>query len=264
SRGPGFLGAKYGYVYLVDTRSGPAGFARPPHVGAGRAGARERLLRALGERAKGGSAVADYAAAQAEALRLAGPRFMRRFDLAAEPAALRNRCGGEFGQRCLLARRLVEAGVRFVEVSHNLNFINGTGWDVHNEGIDNQHGLIGELDVALAGLLDDLEARRLLDRTLVVVATEFGRPPEFDARGGRGHQGSSFTLVLGGGGLRHRGAYGTTDEAGKKPIENSVSIPDFHATILATMGIDPGKELFDGPRPVPATDGGRPIAALFG
>jgi hypothetical protein len=264
SRGPGFLGAKYGYVYLVDTDSGPAGFSRPASVDAGRAGAREKLLASLRKGEAAGSPLGDYAAAQAEALRLAGPSFLRHFDLRREPAALRHRYGGEFGQRCLLARRLVEAGVRFVEVSHNLNFINGTGWDVHNEGIDNQHLLIRELDVALAALLDDLEARRLLDRTLVVVATEFGRPPEFDGRGGRGHQGTAFTLVLGGGGLRHRGAYGTTDEAGKKPIEDPVPIPDFHATILAGLGVDPAKELFDGPRPVPATDGGRPIAALFG
>lgn len=261
SRGPGFLGAKHGYVYLVNTNTGPAGFARSLSVNADRAAARERLLRSLGAESKG--AVAEYAAAQAEALRLAGPGFMRHFDLSREPAAVRNRYGGEFGQRCLLARRLVEGGARFVEVSHNLNFINGTGWDVHNEGIDNQHLLIREMDVALAALLDDLQARRLLDNTLVVVATEFGRPPEFDGRGGRGHQGSAFTLVLAGGGLRHRGAYGTTDDAGKKPVDHAVSIPDFHATILAAMNVDPAKELFDGPRPVPATDGGRPIAALF-
>ena len=86
-----------------------------------------------------GSAVAEYEAAQAEALRLAGPGFLKHFDLTTEPAKLRESYGGEFGQRCLLARRLVEAGVRFVEVSHNLNFLNGTGWDVHNDGINNQH-----------------------------------------------------------------------------------------------------------------------------
>jgi hypothetical protein len=258
SRGPGFLGAKYGYVYLTDTNTGPAGFTRPGHVSEGRAADRERLLKALGPRG-----TADYAAAQAEALRLAGPKFLRHFDLKSEPAALRARYGGEFGQRCLLARRLVQAGVRFVEVSHNLNFINGTGWDVHNEGIDNQHLLIRELDMALDGLITDLEAKRLLDRTLVVVATEFGRPPEFDARGGRGHQGSAFSLVLAGGGLKHRGAYGVTDDTGKKVVESPVSVPDFLATVLSALGVDPAKELFDAARPVPITDGGKPVAALF-
>jgi hypothetical protein len=263
SRGPGFLGAKHGYIYLVDTNSGPAGFTRPDHVDAGRAAARERLLKSLGERAAPGSPLADYAAAQAEALRLAGPKFLHHFDLKSEPADLRARYGGELGQRCLLARRLVQAGVRFVEVSHNLNFLNGTGWDVHNEGINNQHLLIRELDVALAALLSDLEGKKLLDRTLVVLATEFGRPPEFDARGGRGHQGSAFTLVLAGGGLRHLGAHGATDDAGKRIVADAVSIPDFHATVLCALGVDPARELLDGSRPVPLTDGGQPIRALF-
>jgi uncharacterized protein (DUF1501 family) len=154
--------------------------------------------------------------------------------------------------------------VRFVEVSHNLNFINGTGWDVHNEGINNQHLLIQEMDVALSGLITDLEEKKLLDRTLVVIGTEFGRPPEFDGRGGRGHQGTAFTLVLAGGGLKHCGAYGVSDDIAKKVEKDPVSIPDFHATIHATLGIDPAKELYDGPRPVPITDGGKPIAALFG
>ncbi len=263
SRGSGFLGARHGYVYLVDTNTGPAGFTRPEHVDPKRAEVREKLRKPLTARTETGSAVADYEEAQAEALRLAGPKFMRHFDLKAEPDALRERYGGEFGQRCLLARRLVQAGVRFVEVSHNLNFLNGTGWDVHNEGINNQHLLIRELDAALAGLLTDLEAKKLLDKTLVVVATEFGRPPEFDARGGRGHQGSAFTLVLAGGGLKHRGAYGVTDEVSKKIVEHPVSIPDSHATLHCALGIDPTKELFDGPRPVPITDGGQPIRALF-
>lgn len=263
SRGPGFLGAKYGYVYLIDTESGPAGFTRPGHVDSSRAASREKLLRSLGSRTETGSAVADYAEAQAEAMRLAGPTFMRHFNLKDEPADLRARYGGEFGQRCLLSRRLVQAGVRFIEVSHNLNFINGTGWDVHNEGIDNQHLLIRELDTALAALITDLEDKKLLDRTLVVVGTEFGRPPEFDGRGGRGHQGTAFSLVLAGGGLKHCGAYGVTDELSKKVVESPVSIPDFHATILCALGADPGKELFDGSRPVPVTDGGQPIRALF-
>jgi uncharacterized protein (DUF1501 family) len=233
-------------------------------VSTDRSAAREQLLRPLTERFETGSALANYAEAQAEALRLAGPRFLRHFDLKNEPAAVRTRYGGEFGQRCLLARRLVQAGVRFIEVSHNLNFLNGTGWDVHNEGINKQHLLIQELDTALAGLIVDLEEKKLLHKTLIVIGTEFGRPPEFDGRGGRGHQGTTFSLVLAGGGLRHCGAYGVTDELSKTIVENPVSIPDFHATVLWALGIDPAKELHDGARPVPVTDGGRPLAALFG
>ena len=110
----------------------------------------------------------------------------------------------------------------------------------------------------------DLESKNLLDKTLIVVTTEFGRPPEFDGRGGRGHQGSAFSLVLAGGGLKHGGAYGTTSDDGKSITENAVSIPDFHATIHHALGIDPAKELYDASRPVPITDGGKPLRKLFG
>jgi hypothetical protein len=263
SRGPGFLDSKYGFIYLVDTGTGPAGFTLPEFVAPDRMARRQRLLGQVRQAGVSGSLVADYQSAQAEALRLAGPGFMHNFRLSEEPAALRNRYGGEFGQRCLLARRLVQAGVRFIEVSHNLNFINGTGWDTHNAGQLNQHVLIQELDHALAALISDLEQQRLLDKTLIVVATEFGRPATFDGGGGRGHQGTAFSLVLAGGGLRHCGAYGTTDELAKLPLDRPVSIPDFHATIHAALGINPAQEVFAGSRPVPLTDGGQPIAALF-
>ncbi|MDB6006216.1 MAG: hypothetical protein JWR15_3203 [Prosthecobacter sp.] len=264
SRGPGFLGAKAGYVYLTDTATGPAGFTRPDFVDEHRALTREQLLAPLMARAPKESVIADYKTAQEQALSLSGPHFMRHFNLKEEPATLRNEYGGEFGQRCLLSRRLVQAGVRFIEVSHNLNFMNGTGWDIHNEGYKNQHLLIQELDTALAALIRDLKDKKLLDKTLIVVGTEFGRPPEFDGRGGRGHQGTTFSMVLAGGGLNHCGAYGVSDELSKKPLENPVPLVDFHATIHAAMGIDPTKELMDGTRPVPITDGGKPVAALFG
>lgn len=264
SRGPGFLGAKAGYVYLTDTNAGPAGFTAPSDVTTDRKAERLKLLEPLQERVKKDSVVADYLTAQREALRLSGPEFMRNFKLDEEPAELRNNYGGEFGQRLLLSRRLVQSGVRFIEVSHNLNFINGTGWDTHNEGQQQQHGLIQELDVALSALVTDLEGKQLLDKTLIVIGTEFGRPAEFDGRGGRGHQGSCFSLLLAGGGLKHCGAYGVTDELSKKIVENPVSIPDFHATVHAALGINPSKELMDGSRPIPLTDGGQPIAKLFG
>jgi hypothetical protein len=262
SRGPGFLGTKDGYVYLVDTKTGPNGFTRPADVTEERIQRRKKLLEPLQAEIPPQSGLADYEEAQKEALRLAGPKFMRHFNLEEESSTTRQSYGGEFGQRCLTARRLVQAGVRFVEVSHNLNFLNGSGWDIHNEGIRNQHLLIQELDTALAGLIADLKRTGMLDKTLVVVGTEFGRPAEFDGKGGRGHQGTAFSMVLAGGGLRHCGAYGTTDELAKKPVDKPVSIPDFHATVLAALGVDPKKDLMDGSRPVPITDQGTPIAEL--
>jgi hypothetical protein len=235
-------------------------------MGADRQARRDALLADLrGQGAEVNDArLRDYEAAIDQSIRLSGPDFTRSFRLNEEKATLRESYGGEFGQRCLLARRLVESGVRFIEVSHNLNFINGTGWDVHNGGIKEQHGLIADLDQALAALITDLEAKRLLDRTLIVITSEFGRPPEFDSGGGRGHQGRAFTCVLAGGGLRHRGAFGETDELSKKIVRDPVSVPDLFATIHAAVGVDYTKNLYDGDRPVPITDGGRPISVLFG
>jgi len=269
SRGPGFLGSKYGYVYLTDTEAGPSGLTPPASVDPARRDRREGLLESFRSDFRAShpddASVADYVAASREAARLSGPSFRQVFQLDREPSTRRQGYGGEFGQRCLLARRLVESGVRFVEVAHNLNFVNGTGWDTHNQGQFQQHGLIIELDRAVSALLDDLERVGRLDTTLVVVATEFGRPPEFDSGGGRGHQSTAFSAVLAGGGLRTGRVIGATDDLAKTIVERPVSVPDFHATIHATLGISPAKELRtpDG-RPVPITDQGHALVELFG
>ena len=265
TRGPGFLGSKHGYLYLTDTSQGPAGLSRPKNITSFRQDRRNQLLANLrnskdkpkDERLAGYDEIID------ESIRLSGPSFNRAFELDKEPDTLRDNYGGEFGQRCLLSRRLIERGVRFVEVSHNLNFLNGTGWDVHNEGILNQHELIREMDVAVSSLILDLEKKNLLDKTLIMITTEFGRPAGFDSRGGRGHQGKAMTCVLAGGGLNHCGAYGETDELSKTIVKDPVSVPDFFATVCAAMGVDASKYLYDGDRPVPITDNGNPINKLF-
>ena len=267
SRGPGFLGSRYGFLYLTDTRVGPAGLSRPTWLEPARARRRAELLdtirKTTRDRLPADHPVVQYDDVIGQSQELAAGSFKQTFELEREPAALRETYGGEFGQRCLLARRLVQSGVRFVEVLHNLNFVNGTGWDTHNQGQLKQHVLIQEVDVAVAALMDDLEKKQMLDKTLIVLATEFGRPAEFDGGGGRGHQGRAFSTVLAGGGLNHSGAWGETDELSKNVLSNPVSVPDFHATIHQAMGIDPSTELFDSDRPVPITDGGTPVAKLF-
>jgi len=267
TRDPGFLGSKYGYIYLTQIETGPNGLIRPPDVDATRQDRRETLLAGLREgfakRHPGDSFVQAQTDISRQGFRLAGPRFLNVFDLKRESPELRESYGGEFGQRCLLARRLVESGVRFVEVSFNLNFLNGAGWDTHNGAQLQQHLLIQDLDKAFAALIGDLERSKLLDTTLVVIATEFGRPPEFDSGGGRGHQSRAFSGVLAGGGLRTGRVIGETDELAKSVVEHPVSIPDFHATIHCALGIDPHKNLYSGSRPVPITDHGQPVAALF-
>lgn len=265
TRGPGFLGAKHGYLYLTDTSQGPAGLSPPAGLSQARKHRRESYLAELRSTmaATDVKAIEDYDAVIQESLKLSGPQFGSVFHLDEEPDSLRNQYGGEFGQRCLLSRRLVERGVRFIEVSHNLNFLNGAGWDVHNAGILNQHKLIAELDQSLATLIQDLRNKRLLDKTLILVTTEFGRPAEFDSGGGRGHQGTAFSCVLAGGGLTHCGAYGETDEQAKRIVADPVSVPDFFATVCAAVGVDHQKNLYNGDRPIPITDRGTPIAALL-
>ncbi len=267
-RDPGFLGAKNGYVYLTQIETGPTGLNPAPDVTDDRQKRREILL---------GRLRADYLArndndvivrAKAEVseqgFRMAGPQFMNVFDLENEPSSLREAYKSQFGQRCLLARRLVGAGVRFVEVSFNLNFLNGTGWDVHQDGIVKQHLLIQDLDHAIATLIDDLERNNLFDRTMIVVATEFGRPAEFDAQGGRGHQSGAFSTLFAGGGIRGGQAIGETDEIGLEIVGRQITVPDYFATLFGAMGIDPAKNLYASSRPVPITDHGQPVEELLG
>ncbi len=262
------MGAKAGYVYLTDTSEGPSGFTRAADNTKKRQDRRERMLGQLRTQFRqnrfGGQTISDYDASLTKALRLSGPQFMNVFNLDKEPSDLRNAYGGEFGQRCLLSRRLIQSGVRFIEVSHNLNFINGTGWDTHNDGQLKQHLMIRELDSALSTLVTDLENHKLLDKTLVVVASEFGRPAQFDAGGGRGHHGKAFSVAMAGGGLNNGIAIGETDDRAMNIVSRPVSVPDMHATIHACLGIDPSHELYTpSDRPVPITDGGQAIAELF-
>ncbi|MCC6509299.1 MAG: DUF1501 domain-containing protein, partial [Pirellulaceae bacterium] len=173
TRGPGFLGPKHGYLYLTDLKQGPRGLSRPDFLTQTRQDRRMELLSKLRqsglERLGGAKEVEEYDAALSENLRLAGNSFLPVFDLDQESAATRELYGSEFGQRCLLARRLTQRGVRFVEVAHNLNFVNGTGWDTHKEGQQTQWILLQELDQAVAALIDDLEACGRLDKTLIAI-----------------------------------------------------------------------------------------------
>jgi hypothetical protein len=267
SRSAGFLGAKYSYLYVTDTDKGPVGFTRPATVSESRDQRRQQMLANMREQVSQTVPKEDpllqYETVMDTSLEMSRGGFSKVFELDQEADSLRQSYGGEFGQRCLLARRLVQRGTRFIEVLHNLNFKNGTGWDTHQEGQLGQHLLIQELDVALSTLMDDLQKHKLLDSTLIVVAGEFGRPSSFDVAGGRGHQGSAFSVALCGGGLNHLGAYGVTDDLSKKIVQNPVSVPDLHATIHHALGIDFSKNLFHGDRPIPMTDHGRPIDVLF-
>jgi hypothetical protein len=167
------------------------------------------------------------------------------FDLRREPEALRARYGNStFGQSCLLARRLVERGVRFVQVCY-LDERSNQPWDTHQDNDKRHRTLCADSDQATAALLGDLKSRGLLDETLVVWGGEFGRTPyaqptkpDSKKSVGRDHHPTGFTMLLAGGGVRGGLTYGATDELGMKAVENRVHVHDLHATILHLLGID--------------------------
>lgn len=193
-----------------------------------------------------------------DALKMMKSEELKAFDLSAEPEKLRAKYGQDtFGQGCLLARRLVEHGVRFVEVTFG-------SWDTHNANFTRVPELCEELDAALSTLLQDLESRGMLQETLVVLATEFGRTPEINANDGRDHHAPGFTCLLAGGGVRGGQVWGATDEIGSKVAENGVTIPDFNATIAYALGIPLDTVLYSpSKRPFTVSDKGRPVTQLF-
>ena len=267
-RGPGFLGGKYGYLYVLNTEEGPAGlqpaFGRTlqDHQ------RREALLGGLSESfyAKKASEplVEAYEAVTRQGYGMMNEKFLSMFNVKNEPDSLKEAFGEEFGQRCLLSRKLVQGGVRFVECSFNLHFINGYGWDAHAFAQKRLHLVIEQLDRGLSMVLQDLDQNKLLERTLVVLATEFGRPPEFDGQGGRGHQSKGYSILFAGGGVQGGRVIGRTDELGGAVADRPVTIPDLHATLYQALGIDLETHLeAPGGRPVPVTDFGKPVSELF-
>ncbi len=160
---------------------------------------------------------------------------LKAFDVAQEPAKRREAYGDTpFGRGCLAARRLIEVGVRCVEV--NLN-----GWDSHADNHGIHRRLISALDPAFAALVNDLKERDLLAKTVVICMGEFGRTPRLNRLAGRDHWTNGFCVALAGGGLRGGVALGETDPGGKEGPKEPVGVADVHATVLAAVGIDPEK-----------------------
>jgi hypothetical protein len=180
------------------------------------------------------------------------------FDLKAEPDKLRDAYGRHAaGQRLLLARRLVEAGVRMVSTVYG-------GWDHHDNIRGGVSGQMPAFDQALAALLRDLDQRGLLDSTLVMVTTEFGRTPKINRTGGRDHYPKVFSIVLAGGGIKRGQVYGASDPTGSEPDESPLTVPDFAFTVFHLLGIDPEKTLMSpGDRPVKIMKDGELVKELL-
>jgi len=184
-------------------------------------------------------------------------------DIRQEPAAMRDRYGRHlFGQSTLLARRLVEAGTRFVTVAWDAP--DGFGWDSHGHSNDVKNHLVPGLDQSLSALLTDLEDRGLLQETLVVAVGEMGRTPKGNANWGRDHWSRLFPAVLAGGGIRPGMVHGTTDKDAAYALDHLTSPEDLAATIFDRLGIDPELRIQDVQgRPVALVDGGRPIHEIM-
>ena len=179
------------------------------------------------------------------------------FDLTGEPAAIRDAYGRNmFGQGCLLARRLVERNVPFVEVTLGPMAGNPIGWDTHGQNFQAVQRLSEVLDPAWGMLMDDLRQRGLLDTTLIIWMGEFGRTPRINAGQGRDHYPNAWTTVLAGGGIRGGSVFGRTSADGTTVEDpRSVSVPDLIGTALSALGIDPTTEnMSNVGRPIPVAD----------
>ncbi len=257
----GWLGSRYEAFRLQGDPSDPAfsvpALLRPADVPDDRLAGRRELLGKIG--AGRGELGETRAGRELDAYHerafdlLAGSRAQKAFDLAAEPPRSRDRYGRDkFGQSVLLARRAVEAGVRFVNV-HWPNVGGGANWDTHSNGFNRlKNNLLPLLDRALAALLEDLADRGLLETTLVIVMTEFGRAPQIGRTfqnsggpGGRDHWSNCFSVVLAGAGLPGGTAYGSSDAKGAYPADKPLTPADLTATVYRLLGIDPATSLTD-------------------
>ena len=259
--GCGFLDPAVTPVPLADPERGLENVTRPAYLSQAnferRLALADRLDRDFRTR-YAGRQIAAYDQMVADAVRLMGSGDLAAFDIAREDEATRERYGrSRLGQGCLLARRLVEGGVRCVEVEMN-------GWDMHRDLWDELPEKAGELDAALAALVEDLEARGLLASTLVVLATEFGRTPKINENAGRDHHPGVFSCVLAGAGVKRGVVHGASDAGGRSPDRDAVSVGDFNATVAAACGLPWDRE-FVAPngRPFKIGNEGRPIAAVL-
>lgn len=260
SAGGGYLGVQHGPMVVAEPGSMPRHVAYPPHVDDARFRRREAALAAMEAdfAARTGDAkVTGRRAVHDRAVSMLRSPKLRAFDIGEEPEAVRAAYGDTaFGRGCLTARRLVEAGVRYIEVVLD-------GWDTHEDNFERTKKLMGALDPAMASLLLELGNRGLLDSTLVVWMGEFGRTPRITGRDGRDHHPQAWSAVLAGGGIRGGIVHGETDAEGGKVVKDATPVPDLFATIAAQIGLEP-LATYDTPlgRPMSLTDGGTPIAAL--
>ena len=218
----------------------------------------DKLLRITDEAAGDPAVAADEFYAQGLQL-ISSAEAQEAFDIHREPGEIRNAYGRHpFGQRCLLARRLVKAGVPFVTLYHG-------GWDHHTNIFKSFESKVPPFESAIAALIEDLKEQGMLERTMVIALGEFGRTPKINSRGGRDHWANAMSVMFAGGSTPGGQVIGATDRQGYAAIERVLAPENFVSTVYRKLGIDPNKVLFtpDG-RPVHLVSNSAPISELMG
>jgi hypothetical protein len=259
----GYMPTHLAPLPIVDPSAGLQNAALSPNTTESDFARRTALTQAIGDRFIRQTPhrdVAAYLKVQQDAAALMKSKELKVFDISLEDKITQTAYGTHtFGKGCLLARRLVESGVRFIEVEDAHN------WDTHNDQIKSMENMTPTTDQTMSVLLEDLHQRGLLASTLVVMATEFGRSPQIsEVTAGRGHHPGVFTWWLAGGGVKGGYVHGKSDEIGQNVAEKPVTMPDLNATIAHCMGIDlQHVEHSPSGRPFTVADKGKPVNELF-
>ncbi|GIX00768.1 MAG: hypothetical protein KatS3mg111_4100 [Pirellulaceae bacterium] len=268
SGGPNFLGAKYAPFVVSDDPNSKSfrvpDVTLPASIAEGRFSDRQQLRREVDRlqrlaHAAAGDPVAAVDEFYQQGLQLiTSPEAQAAFDIHREPDSVRERYGRHpFGQRALLARRLVAAGVPFITLYEG-------GWDHHENLFDRFEEKVPRFESTVAALIEDLDAQGMLERTLVVALGEFGRTPKINARGGRDHWSNAMSVLFAGGGTPGGLVVGATDRQGYAPVERILAPENFVSTVYRKLGIDPGQILYtpEG-RPTHLVSDATPIAELM-
>jgi uncharacterized protein (DUF1501 family) len=260
--GSGFLGMQYAPFVVANPNQLPSNVALPRGVTDKRLARRLNLMQDLEQdfaEAGGEKQVEEHRSLLGSAAQLVISPRLKAFDLAAEKDAVRDKYGrNPFGQGCLLARRLIEQGVTFVEVESN-------GWDTHQDNFNRTKTLSETVDPAFAALLADLKERGRLERTLVIWMGEFGRTPRINGKTGRDHFPRAFNVALAGGGIKGGKVIGRTSDDGMEVKDRPVSVADLFCTFCQALKINPRKENMSSlGRPIKIVDGGAAVKDLLG
>ena len=263
TQGAGFLGVQYEPFMVQDASRMPQNVA--PNVPTNRYGRRLGLLDKLEDEFadRGGDVVVkNHRDLYGKTSKMVLSSDLKAFDISDEPTSMKEMYGdSNFGRGCLLARRLVEAGTTFVEVSSRGQ---GGNWDTHDNLYERVGNLTSSIDPATAGLITDLKDRGLLENTLVVLMGEFGRTPRINPRGGRDHYPRVFNAAMAGCGIKGGQAIGSSTADGTAVADDPVTANDLFCTICKSLDVDPRHENMSPlGRPMKIVDGGAPVEQLF-